>query len=73
MNKLNWSKLQEQLKLELCPPGNGVFTIHTAKEKRESLHKKVFGTSEGVEKLWKDSLNNSASAKPRKLITIINC
>ena len=37
---------------------NGVFTIHTAKEKRESLHKKVFGTSEGVENLWKDSLNN---------------
>ncbi len=56
MNQLTWSNLQEQLKLELCPPGNGVFTIHTAKEKRESLHKKVFGTSEDVENLWKKSL-----------------
>ena len=58
MNQLTWSKLQKQLELELCPPGNGVFTIHTAKEKRESLHKKVFGTSEGVEKLWTESLNH---------------
>jgi len=58
MNQLNWSKFQEQLKLELCPPGNGVFTIHTAKEKRQSLHKKIFGASEGVDDLWKRSLDD---------------
>jgi len=42
----------------LCPPGNGVFTIHTAKEKKAELHQQIFGETspDKVEEAWKKSL-----------------
>ena len=44
----------------LCPPGNGVFTVHTAKENKEALHKLLFDTSEPsqVEEIWRQSLSS---------------
>ena len=41
----------------LCPPGNGVFTVNTAKERKEALHKNLYGTTTNVSEIWKDSLN----------------
>lgn len=41
----------------LCPPGEGVYTHHTAKDKKENLHRLLYNTTEGVEKKWKDSLD----------------
>ncbi len=49
----------------LCPPGNGVFTVNTAKERKEQLHDKLFGQTTNIENLWAESLNelpNSANA-----------
>ncbi|HAZ14287.1 MAG: arginase [Bdellovibrionales bacterium GWA2_49_15] len=42
----------------LCPPGNGVFTIHTAQERKNELHQRLFKTSAPaeVEKAWLKSL-----------------
>lgn len=42
----------------LCPPGEGVFTVHTAKEHRDRLQRKLYPqaqTSEQVSQAWKNS------------------
>jgi agmatinase len=43
----------------LVPPGNGVHTIHTAKERREGLHQSYYSTKEqdNVINQWKKSLD----------------
>lgn len=48
----------------LCPPGNGVFTVHTAKDKKEQLHQKIYGTTdpEKVQKTWQESLRSIATS-----------
>lgn len=44
----------------LCPPGNGVFTVNTAKERKAALHQKLFQKTDPseVEKAWKSSLKS---------------
>ncbi|TNF27810.1 MAG: arginase family protein [Deltaproteobacteria bacterium] len=42
----------------LCPPGNGVFTVNTAKERKELLHKQIFGKTDSIEESWLESLKN---------------
>ena len=56
---LDWNKYKSRLEQELCPPGNGVFTIHTAQEKRQGLHKKIYGTKDNVEDLWSKTFGQS--------------
>ncbi|WP_281558967.1 arginase family protein [Thalassomonas sp. RHCl1] len=51
-----WPALQQKLQHCLCPPGNGVFTVNTAKERKEQLHQKLFGQSENIDSLWQTSL-----------------
>lgn len=55
--------LIEKVKKYLCPPGNGVFTVHTAKELKEDLHQGLYETvvPKEVEKKWKSSLENLSS------------
>ncbi|WP_127717347.1 arginase family protein [Halobacteriovorax sp. HLS] len=43
----------------LCPPGNGVFTVNTAKERKEVLHKTLYKDSTDIEKSWQDSLEET--------------
>ncbi|WP_286235241.1 arginase family protein [Thalassotalea sediminis] len=55
----------QKIQQSLCPPGNGVFTVNTAKERKEQLHQKLFGTTENIDKHWQDSLtslNDSSKA-----------
>jgi len=40
----------------LCPPGDGVFTVNTAKERKDALRTKLYGQTEGIEQIWKESL-----------------
>ncbi len=46
------------LKKLLCPPGEGVFTVHTAKERRLELQEKIYQTSSDkkIRTLWEKSL-----------------
>jgi agmatinase len=41
----------------MCPPGNGVFTVNTAKERKEKLHNVLYKNSKDIEKSWKSSLS----------------
>ncbi|TQF67490.1 arginase family protein [Pseudoalteromonas luteoviolacea] len=64
------SKSQYLEKLEncLCPPGDGVFTVNTAKERKEALRQKLYGQTEGVENLWKDSLKTIEQSEHKAAI-----
>lgn len=44
----------------LTPPGGGVFTVNTAKEKKASLHQKLYGSAEAdvVNRAFAESLND---------------
>jgi len=46
------STLATKINQYLCPPGNGVFTVNTAKERKKSLHTSLYGSSENVEQAW---------------------
>ena len=54
----------------MCPPGNGVFTVNTAKERKERLHKEIFGQTSNVEGLWKESLESLPEASNAVLLGI---
>lgn len=41
----------------LCPPGNGVFTVNTAKERKEKLHQALYNQTDDIEAIWLASLN----------------
>ena len=48
------SDFLNKIKNYLCPPGNGVFTVHTAKENKESLHTELYQTFDEseVNEMW---------------------
>ena len=52
-----WKDYRNKISQCLCPPGNGVFTVNTAKERKEMLHNAIYGQSEGIEELWLSSLD----------------
>ncbi|PCI63612.1 MAG: arginase [Gammaproteobacteria bacterium] len=52
----SWSDLKSKLSQCLCPPGDGVFTVNTAKERKEQLHQTIYGQTERIDSLWKKSL-----------------
>lgn len=54
----NWSTFKNKITECLCPPGNGVFTVNTAKERKEQLHQAIFGQSHDIESMWQSSIEN---------------
>jgi agmatinase len=58
MRELGENKTMNQIPLlsqMLCPPGEGVFTVHTAKQLREQVQKKIY-SSENIREQWLKSL-----------------
>ncbi len=53
---VNWSTFKNKITQCLCPPGNGVFTVNTAKERKERLHQAIFGQATDIDNLWKASI-----------------
>ena len=51
------SAFQNKLEQCLCPPGNGVFTVNTAKERKAELHQTIFGQTNDIDNLWKKYLH----------------
>jgi len=47
----------------LCPPGNGVFTVNTAKERKESLHQQLYKTVENVDGHWQQAVRSIESSE----------
>ncbi len=59
----DWKNLYKKLTATLAPPGSGVFTVSAGKEKREPLHKKLYGKTEGVLEIWQKSLTQLPQEK----------
>lgn len=53
----NWSVLNDKINQYLCPPGNGVFTVNTAKERKASLHTALYGSTDNVEGAWRNQVD----------------
>lgn len=54
-NASSKNEFYSKIKYYLTPPGEGVYTVHTAKEKRLSLQKKIYDNKE-VRLSWENSL-----------------
>ncbi|WOH38344.1 arginase family protein [Thalassotalea fonticola] len=55
MNKLQ-DNLLTTVKACLCPPGDGVYTVNTAKERKQQLQQSIYPGTEQVNSAWKQSL-----------------
>ncbi|EQC46172.1 arginase family protein [Bacteriovorax sp. Seq25_V] len=51
------TNILENFKSYLCPPGSGVFTVNTAKEKKDMLWHKLYNTTENVPAIWEAQLS----------------
>jgi agmatinase len=47
----------------LWPPGNGVYTVNTAKERKEALHQSIYGQTDNIDVLWRSSLTELDKSK----------
>ncbi len=63
MTTISRNEYLSKCKLYLAPPGEGVFTVHTAAEKRAHLQTKLYGEAVVKEKrvraLWEESLEKT--------------
>lgn len=57
-----WNDFENNIKNLLCPSGNGVYTVNTAKEKKEHLHQKLYGQISDVEPRWHEQLKQLPEA-----------
>jgi len=66
----SWTNLKNKFTQCLCPPGNGVFTVNTAKERKEHLHQALFGQTQNIEQLWSSPLDNLPTASSAVILGI---
>lgn len=66
------SELINKCEKYLCPPGNGVFTVHTAKVLKDDYHLKLYKTAlpEQVVSKWKSSLRELSSSNRPALLGV---
>jgi len=65
---------EEKLNHYLCTPGNGVFTVQTAKEKKEVLHNRLYGViGEEANKAWRKKLQEYCYYKVDKPLVFGIC
>jgi agmatinase len=60
-------QLLNQLNQLLCPPGDGVYTVHTARDRKEKLWKSLYGKND-YRKSWQDSLAALRDTKSNNFI-----
>jgi len=62
-------EIKNSLTKLLCPPGNGVFTVHTGRDKKLSYQKELFQTTDEkqIETKWSASLKKIKS-EPKTLL-----
>lgn len=54
----------------LCPPGDGVFTVNTAKERKEKLHNALYGSTKSIKEKWEHSLSKTLSSNSPLLLGV---
>lgn len=64
----DWAQYKDKLINCLCPPGDGVFTVNTAKERKSALRQKLYGQPDGVEPLWLAQLDSLPASTSKSAI-----
>ncbi len=64
------AKFLDKVSQSLCPPGNGVFTVNTAKERKEQLHQALYNQTNNIEQVWRESLNELESSSNAVILGI---
>ncbi len=64
----SWNTFKEKIESCLCPPGNGVFTVNTAKERKEALHMSLYGQTENIDAVWKASVETLPSSERKAVM-----
>lgn len=66
------SDMLSKAKEYLCPPGNGVYTVHTAKVLKDKYHESLYNTSDAseVKTKWKESFSKLSSSNGPALLGI---
>ena len=54
----------------LCPPGNGVFTVNTARERKEALHFTLYGKTQDIDNHWQQSLKQLPESQKAVILGI---
>lgn len=67
---ITWPQLKSRMTQYMVPAGSGVFTVNTAKERKEWLQKCLFGQTENVDEIWHESLNQLPLASDVNLLGI---
>lgn len=63
-----WQDFRKKVEHCLCPPGNGVFTVNTAKERKAALHNTLYGEGEDVQTCWQASLDELPNSSHNAVI-----
>ena len=64
----DWSDTKSKFSQCLCPPGNGVFTVNTAQERKAALHQKLYGQTDNIDVLWQASLDQLPTSEHKAAI-----
>lgn len=66
------SDMLSKAKEYLCPPGNGVYTVHTAKVLKDKYHESLYNTSDAseVKAKWKENFSKLSSSNGPALLGI---
>ena len=62
--------LLSKIKQCLCPPGEGVYTVNTAKERKQALQRRIYDKTENVKESWISSLEKIQVEKRPLLLGI---
>ncbi len=54
---MDWTHLKALIPHLLCPPGEGVYTVFTAREKKQYVQEALYGTGGNVLSRWQESFN----------------
>lgn len=72
MSKSTEKTLVDKCQKYLCPPGNGVFTVHTAKSLKDNYNLALYNTADAdeVQSKWKASLEKLGSTNAPALLGV---
>ncbi len=57
-SKISFQELKNKMYLYLTYPGNGVYTVHTARDKKERLYQSLYKQTENIESIWKKQIES---------------
>ena len=67
---MNKNEFFEKMSMLLCPPGDGVFTVNTAKDRKEQYQKVIYPDSDSAKDAWIASIQRMFDEKKPLLLGV---